>query len=228
MKIKEGLFTSPTIYRASWLYRLSPLLVCAGVVAFLWVITLCQATSSTAKGAASLSFFLLMISLFVLALGALLCLVTVNTFMLTASEGLLYSSSGTCVYTPWRNVGEVESKLMGSFKVENLRLRREAVSGLSLEEGIQQRIAVVTKTTAVRATEEALPVLRGVVLILSIVSILGGGRSHARVSTSSNPPIQQYIPVGLFGSQWKYGQLGSDVYRYRNMDAQQGKELGSR
>ena len=155
-------------------------------------------------------------------------LVTVNTFMLTASEGLLYSSSGTCVYTPWRNVGEVESKLMGSFKVENLRLRREAVSGLSLEEGIQQRIAVVTKTTAVRATEEALPVLRGVVLILSIVSILGGGRSHARVSTSSNPPIQQYIPVGLFGSQWKYGQLGSDVYRYRNMDAQQGKELGSR
>jgi len=100
MKIKEGLFTSPTIYRASWVYRLSPLLVCAGVVAFLWVITLCQATSSTAKGAASLSFFLLMISLFVLALGALLCLVTVNTFILTAPEGLLYSSSGTCVYTP--------------------------------------------------------------------------------------------------------------------------------
>jgi hypothetical protein len=228
MKIKEGLFTSPAIYRPSWLYRLSPLLVSAGVMALLWVITLCQATSSSAKGVGAASFILLIISLCILPLGALLCLVTVNTFILTAPEGLLYSSSGTCVYTPWRNVGEVESKLMGSFKVENLRLRREAVSGLSLEEGIQQRIAVVTKTTAVRATEEALPVLRGVVLILSIVSILGGGRSHARVSTSSNPPIQQYIPVGLFGSHWKYGQLGSDVYRYRNMDAQQGKELGSR
>jgi len=72
-------------------------------------------------------------------------------------------------------------------------------------------------------------VLRGLILILNIVSILGGGRSHAGVSSSSNnPPIQLYIPVGLFGSHWKYGQLGSDVYRYRNIEAQQRKESGSR
>lgn len=212
MKIKEGLFTSQKLYRVSWLYRLSPLLATGGVVALLWILLLCS-TSSPPTSRSTTSVFLL-ISLVLLSLGGLLCLLTLSTCMITAPEGLLYRSMGTCVYTPWKNIEEVEKKLMGAFRVENLRLRREAVDSLSLEEGIQKQIAIITKMGAVRATEEALPALRGVALVLSIISTFAGWRG-AYLSRSSNPPLQEYIPVGLFGALWSEGGLGDDVYRYR-------------
>lgn len=43
-----------------------------------------------------------------LALGALLCPMTLGTCMFVAHEGLLYRSRGTCVYTPWKNIEDVE------------------------------------------------------------------------------------------------------------------------
>jgi hypothetical protein len=217
VKIKEGLLTSPKLYRATLMYRISPLFASGAVVAFLWLIILCEGASSPKAG--SLLLFISLLSLFMLALGGLLCLTTVNTSIFVAPEGLLYRSMGTCVYTPWKNIVDVEKKTMGSFTIENLRLRLEAIDGMSLEEGIKEQIAVITKVGAMRATEEALPIIRGLAIILSIIAIFSGG-SRTSMTRSYNPSLQKYIPVGLFGSLWKVGDLGSDISRYRQLARQ--------
>lgn len=49
MKIKEGLLTSPKRYRASWVYRLSPLLASAATGALLWIVMLCKTGSDFPK-----------------------------------------------------------------------------------------------------------------------------------------------------------------------------------
>lgn len=215
MKLKEGLFTAPKLYRAIFIYRISPLLACAATIAFLWILVLLEASSSPRLG--FLLVLILCISLFMLLLGGLLSLLTLGTCILVAPEGLLYRSMGTCVYTPWANIEDVEKKTMGAFTVENLRLRRTAVDGLSLEEGIREQTAVITKIAAVRASEESLPALRWMVLILGIINLFSGHYTRLTVTRATNPSLQKYIPVGLFGSAWKHGGLGSDIAQYRSI-----------
>ncbi len=216
MKIKEGLFSSPKRYRAPWRHRLSPLLTTCAGVAFLWILTLCETASSRSSAAGALGLF----SLFLLALGALWCLTTWGTWILVAPEGLLYRSPGTCVYTPWKNIEDVEKRIRGWFEVEHLRLRREAVEILSLEEGVQEQIAVITRVGIVRAIEGALPGLRVLALVLVLLSIFAGGRARY-VGRASKSPLQKYIPIGFFGSAWKDGALGLDISRYREATRQQ-------
>lgn len=222
MKIKEGLLTSPKLYRASWVYRLSPLLATGAAIVFVWTVALCTGSFASPNSGSAMSVLELMTLLW-LALGVLLCPITLGTCMFVAPEGLLYRSMGTCVYTPWKNIEDVEKKTMGLFSVEHLRLRREAVELLSLEEGIHMQIAVITKVGAVRATEEALPVLRALAILLSILSVFGGGRARY-IGRGSSPPLQKYIPVGFFGLAWKEGALSTDIYRYRSIAEQQHEQ----
>lgn len=115
---------------------------------------------------------------------------------------------------------------MGVYSVEHLRLRREAVELLSLEEGIHMQIAVITKVGAVRAAEEALPVLRALAILLSILSIFAGGRARY-VGSASNARLQKYIPVGLFGSTWKGLCLPTSL-GIAGWPSSNGSEVGAR
>lgn len=223
MNIKAGLLTSPRLYRAALVYRLSPLLATGATVAFFWIVILCTLASSPSPHGGSAASVGGLITLILLGVGTLLCPMTLGTCILVAPEGLLYRSMGTCVYTPWNNIEGVEKKTMGAFPVENVRLHREAIAGLSLEEGIQKQRAIITKVWAVHATEQALPTLRALAPVLSLLSLVASGRA-VHISRAPNPSLQKYIPVGLFGSAWTQGALWSDIARYRRTAEQQHEQ----
>ncbi len=203
-------------YRPSLAWRISPLLIMLPLVAFLWLLLywISSATSSSSEDNAWLFPFILLLSSGFLILGALLCLTTLNTRIVTTPEGMTYYQAGLCLYSPWQNIVGLDTIAIGGRSVESLRLRFEAVEGMSLEEGRQERIAVMTKAPALQATENALPVLRALVLILNVIALLGGGRYQSTRPFSSSRINPQYIPVGLFGVQWKYGELRQVVQSY--------------
>lgn len=214
MKLKEGLFTSYQIYHATWAYRLSPLLVTSIPLVVVWVVAL---ASPKIFSVGWIILLLIGISVMLLIIGGLLCLLTLNASIFVAPEGLLYCGMGTCVYTPWNNIEDTEKKVMGAFTIENLRLRRAAADAPSLEEGIQQHMPVITKVAFIRTAEEAQPTMRRLALIFSLITTLAGGRARVFVGRATNPPPQKYIPVGLFGTSWKYGKLRDEIGRYRSI-----------
>ncbi len=204
------------VYRPPLLWRLRPFLVCLVAVAFLWVMFLWITTQSsgTTNGRTDLFNLLLLFSPCLVVLGALWCLTTLNTRIVTAPVGITYYNSGLCLYSPWKNIVGHEKRPLGARSIDSLRLRQAALEGMSLQEGLEQQIAVLAKAPALRTLETTLPFLRVLVILLSILTIFSGSHSrHARLSSSKSSE-SQHIPVGFFGAQWKYGELRQDVQRY--------------
>ncbi len=202
------------VYQPPLLWRLSPFLVCLATVVLLWVLWIMTQSSGTTNGSTALFNLFLLFSPCLLVLGALWCLITLNTRIVTAPIGITYYNSGLCLYSPWKNIVGHEKSLIGARSIDSLRLRHAAIEGMSLQEGQKEQIAVLARAPALRALETTLPFLKVLVTLLSILAFLSGIHSkHARASSSkSSDP--QHIPVGLFGAQWKYGELRQDVQRY--------------
>ncbi len=128
------------------------------------------------------------------------------TFLIIFSFGLLF-------YSPWENIVGLEKIVMGVRSVDGLRLRLEAVDGVSLQEGMKEHLAVMTKAPALQALEDALPFIKAIAIMLSVLTLLVGSPRLTSVSSSGrvNP---RSIPIGLFGEQWEYGQLRQDIWHY--------------
>lgn len=209
MKTAIPLSVSQKVYRCSLPSRIFPFLLTLALVAFLWIVSL------LGRSAIDGSFltFLIIFSFGFPILGALLCLLTMNTRIVTMPEGIIYYSSCLCLYSPWENIVGLEKVVMGVRSVDSLRLRLEAVDGVSLQEGMKERRAVMTKAPALQALEDALPFLKALAIMLSVLTLLVGSPRLTSVSSSGrvNP---RSIPIGLFGQQWEYGQLRQDIWRY--------------
>jgi hypothetical protein len=218
MKLKDGLFTSPKVYQPPWHYRFGPLLIGAAVVALIGLESLCPLTNP--RRTFDLPFFLILV-LICMATGSFLYLFTSGTGITTAPEGLIYWSRGSYLYTPWKNIQEVVTLLMGARKVENLHLSIAAVDepALSLEEAIKEQIAVSGKRVVLRRFEQITIVLRIGLFVLSIFSLLGAGRYRSVPASSERGSPQQYIPVGIFSSHWPSGELWQDYLRWRSRPA---------
>ena len=210
MNTSTQLSVTPRVYRPSLESRIAPFLFSLAFVAFLWLISLEQSSSI-------LLTILIILSFGFPILGALLCLLGANTRIETMPEGITYYGSGFCLYSPWENIVAVEKVVMGVRSIDSLRLYEEAVDRVSLEEGMKGHFAVMTKVPTLQAMENALPYLKLLVKILHVIVHLKGGHHRSRRLRSSrlaDRDSRRYIPVGLFGDQWKYGELLQDIQQY--------------
>lgn len=207
MKTKEAFFTSSKVYRPTWPNRLSPLLVGAGVVIFIWVSIFFTARQPGPVLPAAFFLGFAIISLGLLLFSGLLCRGTLGVYLLTAPEGLLYQSMGFFVYTPWNNVGDVKTLMVGVRSIEHLSLKREPLTEMDLEEGIQEQVALLHTASALRIAEDAQPALN----LLATISTSQRGRYGTMASQTARSTL---IPVGIFGAQWKTGELGDEIRRY--------------
>jgi hypothetical protein len=204
-------------YPAWLVWRIAPLLVALGIITFLWIIVFLiplKMVFTTSSAMRALHPMIAVISAVMLVLGAFLCLFTMGTRIITTSEGIFCYRAGSCLYSPWNNLEGLEKISMGAFAIENLRLKRPAIEGLSIEEGIKEEVAVLIRATASRITQEALPWLRASPLLLSIISALNGSSYTRYMGPSSSNIDPRYIPVGLCGNAWKNGELFQDVRNY--------------
>lgn len=211
MKTKAALFTAPKVYRPSWPNRFFPLLVGAGVVIFMWIVLFFTARQSGPPTPPALFVGTGILSLFVLLLCGLFCIGTQGVYILTAPEGLFYQSWGFCLYTPWKQVGEVTKVTYGMRDIEQLNLKREPMTEMDLKEAIREQMVVLNTAAFMRAVEEAQPALSTV----ATVSNLMQDRSWLAVSGRRSSTPSASIPVGIFGAQWKTGELGEEIKRYK-------------
>ncbi len=216
MNTRTPSISSQHIYQASLVWRIAPLLAAFGVITFLWIVAfLTPSKTSSASSVTTLLYpMLVVISAFMLIVGVFLCLFTMGARIVTAQEGIFCYRSGSCLYSPWSNLDGLEKISMGAFAIENLRLKRPAMEGLSLEEGIKEQVAILTRATALRVAQEALPWLRSSMLHLSIINSLSGSGRVTYVGFAGGSIDPRYIPVGLCGAAWKNGELFQDVRHY--------------
>lgn len=206
----SGQPTDGTIYRLPPLQRYSIFLVTLGVIAFLWILMLFAVLSSKSKLDMAFLYELMGgISLVCLVVGILANLTTIGTRLVLNPQGIFIYRSGSCLYSPWNNIVKVEQEVMGAFSIDVLRLEQKADENISLEQGIATQTAVLTKTPSLQTTEQILPMLRWLVLILSLF----GGRG-LRLPGSYKGINPWSIPVGLFGKIWQEGDLYSEIKRY--------------
>jgi hypothetical protein len=204
-------------YPAWLVWRIAPFLAALGIITFLWIIVFLMPSKTvltTSSAVTVLHPMIAVISAVMLVLGAFLCLFTMRTRIITTSEGIFCYRAGSCLYSPWHNLDGLEKISMGAFAIENLRLKRPAIEGLSLEEGMKEEVAVLIRATALRIIQEALPWLRTSTLLLSIISALNGSGYARYMGPSSSNIDPRYIPVGLCGDAWKNGELFQDVRHY--------------
>jgi hypothetical protein len=207
--------TDGTIYRLPPLQRYSIFLVTLGVIAFLWILMLFTVSSSSSKPETVAFLYKLMggISLICLVVGILANLTTIGTKLVLNPQGIFIYRSGSCLYSPWKNIVAVEQEVMGAFSLDVLRLDQKADESISLEQGIETQTAVLTKAPLLKTTEQMLPILRGLVLILNVLTVFSGrGSLHLPGSYRGINPWS--IPVGMFGKAWQEGDLYSEVQRY--------------
>ncbi len=224
MNTATPLSVSQKVYRLSLAWRIAPFLLTLALVAFVWIVTF-LGRSTVDSGFLT---FLIIFSFGFPILGALLCLLTVSTRIVTMPEGIIYYNSGLCLYSPWENIVGLEKIVMGVRSVDSLRLRLEAVDGVSLQEGMKEHLAVMTKAPALQTVEDALPFLKALVMILSVIALLGGNHPRLTGLSSSGRVNPRSIPVGLFGQQWEYGQLHRDIQRYASHAVEDSRPLFER
>jgi len=210
----SGLPSDGTIYYLPPLQRYSIFLVTLGVIAFLWILMLFAVFTSTSKLDLAFLYELMGgISLICLVLGILANLTTIGTKLVLNPQGIFIYRSGSCLYSPWKNITGVEQEVMGAFSLDVLRLDQKADESISLEQGIATQTAVLTKAPLLKTTELMLPILRGLVLILNILTIFSG-RIRLYVPGSYRGIDPWSIPVGMFGKIWQEGDLYNEVQRY--------------
>src|SRR5689334_19067521 len=145
MNTRTTSISSQHIYQASLVWRIAPLLAAFGVIVFLWIVAFLTPSKTSPVSSVTILLYLMLvvISVFILIMGAFLCLFTRGARIATALEGIFYYRSGSCLYSPWSNLEGLEKISMGAFAIENLRLKRPAMEGLSLEEGIKEQVAIL-------------------------------------------------------------------------------------
>lgn len=213
MKTREALFTSPKVYKPTFVDRTFPLLITAGLVVFIWIVIFFTVRSSRTPTAAAFSIGFLILSLGALLFGGLLYLGTRRVYLLTASEGLFYQSFGYCVYTPWHNVGDVKSITYGMRDIDNLSLKQAALTEIPLEEAIKEQIAVLNTNAALRAAEKVQPAA----VALGTASDMQRGIYRNKNGETGSSSRAKFIPVGTF-SGWKSGELADEIQRYKVAD----------
>jgi len=211
----SGLPTDGTIYRLPSLQRYSITLVTLGVIAFLWILVFITLASSTSKLQSVTFLYQVMIgiSLICLVIGLLANLTTIGTKLVLNAQGIFIYRSGSCLYSPWNNITKVEQERMGAFSVDVLRLERKAEENLSLEQGIATQTPVLTKTPTLTTSEQVIPILRWLAIILSVLTIFSG-RITIRVPGSYQGIDPWSIPVGMFRKTWAEGDLYDEIKRY--------------
>lgn len=210
----SGLPMDGTIYRLPPLQRYSIFLVTLGVIAFLWILMLFAVLTSKSKLDTAFLYELMGgISLICLVVGILANLTTIGTKLVLNPQGIFIYRSGSCLYSPWKNITGVEQEVMGAFSLDVLRLDQKADESISLEQGIATQTAVLTKAPLLKTTEQILPILRGLALILNVIAIFSG-RIRLYVPGSYRGIDPWYIPVGMFGKIWQEGDLYNEVKRY--------------
>lgn len=156
---------TPKVYRPTLEWRIAPFLFSLAFVAFFWLLSFGQSNSR-------LLTILIIFSLGFPILGAMFCLLSANTRIVTMTEGIIYYTFGLCLYSPWENIVGAEKVVMGVYAVDSLRLHEEAVDRGSLEEGIKGHFAVITRASTLQAKENALPYLKALMKILHVLAHL--------------------------------------------------------
>ena len=85
------------------------------------------------------------ISLICLVVGILANLTTVETKLVLNPQGIFIYRSGSCLYSPWKNITGVEQEGMEAFSLDVLHLDQKTDDSLSLEQGIATQTAVLTR-----------------------------------------------------------------------------------